>query len=217
LVAEVGGLCGWCRKAVKRLQFHHLDGDRARTVPENMIAICGTCHDCASLGNPSPADLDLRKKMLAWERQTKSYHAPAAAPVPTQVLNVTGTVSGGSVANEIHEHHYHGTKSAKRLATPGTIEANPVMQTYVQYLREKYIWCRLQGPQYGDTKPFHPAQTNSVFQKALGYAAQKAPEKAFPHVVETLTKLVRGTVYARKIGYSPHSYAEHCRRQGEVQ
>lgn len=55
--------------------FHHIDGIPYNTTLDNLIMVCGACHNQITLGEISEADVRLKKSMIIWEsmqrRQSK--------------------------------------------------------------------------------------------------------------------------------------------------
>jgi hypothetical protein len=203
MIAEAGGLCGWCRFP-EPLQVHHIDGDPGNTVPVNLIALCLNCHGKAELGFPSPADLHGRKLELQWQRTSLSFHSTnkrAAVSVEN--------VFGGQVAEKIENKTYHGVRPPRNHPSPDSIEANAAMKNYVQYLIGKYTWCRMEEKKYGDTRPFHPAMTKNIVNKAVHFSPYSAPQSSFDVVRTRLYDLVVGTKWARQTGYRPHTWEKH--------
>jgi len=49
------------------LKIHHIDGNRNHNVPKNLIALCGTCHDLAEMGEYPPHQL----KSWVWKSQQR--------------------------------------------------------------------------------------------------------------------------------------------------
>jgi 5-methylcytosine-specific restriction endonuclease McrA len=82
------GTCMWCRKQPVQ-EFHHIDGNPRRNKPDNIIALCGTCHNRAHNGEITKEQLWKRlgvKKRI--QRVTKKRHAQRKKPrTPIEALS----------------------------------------------------------------------------------------------------------------------------------
>jgi len=47
LLIKSKGKCMWCRKQPPQ-EIHHIDGNPRNNKPDNLIALCGTCHNRAT-------------------------------------------------------------------------------------------------------------------------------------------------------------------------
>jgi len=59
--------CKWCRKNPVQ-ELHHIDGNPRNNKPENLIALCGTCHIRATKGEITKEQL---WKKLGIKKKTK--------------------------------------------------------------------------------------------------------------------------------------------------
>lgn len=203
MIAEASGLCAWCRKP-DPLDVHHIDEDPSNTVPENLVALCKNCHGKAGKGYPSPADLMTRKRELQWHRAAMASHA---SPPPTKTIKIK-KVKKAQFADTIN--NYEGVKPPRPMPANDSIEADAAMKSYVQYLIQRYIWCRMEEQKLGDPRRFHPAMAKNIAQKAVGgFSPYGAPQYSFPAVTKALVALVRRTKWAKQINYSPHSWEKH--------
>ncbi len=204
MIAEAGGLCGWCRKPVS-LEIHHIDENPGNTVPQNLIAICGACHDEAKKGYPSPADFTARKLQLQWQRTAMLSHS-LTAPQKKMVVRIK-KAKNPQFAETIN--NYRGVKPPRANPAVDAIEADAAMKGYVGYLIKRYIWCRIEEQKRGDPRRFHPAMAKNIVEKAVGFAPYGAPQKSFDVVVKRLVALVCRTKWAKQVRYSPHSWERH--------
>lgn len=209
MIAEARGLCGWCERP-ETIEVHHIDGDPSNTVAENLIALCGSCHDSAQhSSDPSPADLHQRKLELAYNRKT----AVAAARNPAaKVINFTAEGNSGHVQQaEQITNVFHGGKPPRPAPAPDSIGAHAAERGYIEYLRKEYIRCRMTEQRYGDTRRFSPAQVTNTFASVLGYAPNQAPMTSFEKTWKTIHALVIGTLGARRFmpGYHPDTWPEY--------
>jgi hypothetical protein len=213
LLIETRGACGWCRRTAASYDFHHIDEDPSYTVLENLITLCGTCHDGARLGNPSQADLSARKRELVWARAAAACHVDPTSPV--KKLKFVARENHGPVQQaETINNHYRTPKRPTMAPAPDSIGAYAAERSYLNYLREEYIRCRLLEQRYGDRRKFVPAQASNAIKKALGYAPLQAPIASFDTTWRKLHEVVCATLGARKYqnGFRPHEWAEHQRR-----
>ena len=59
--------CKWCRKHPAQ-ELHHIDGNPRNNKPDNLIALCGTCHIRASRGEITKEQL---RKRLGIKKKAK--------------------------------------------------------------------------------------------------------------------------------------------------
>lgn len=147
MMAEAGGLCGWCRRP-GALPVHHIDGDRSNTVEANLIALCGTCHDHATHdGDPSPADLHTRKIQLLYERQRAGNPVTSTTlemPTSSKRVKIIAVGNQGPVQQaERIVNNFGGAKRPTLTPAPDSIGAHSAERGYLAYLRKRYIECRL--------------------------------------------------------------------------
>lgn len=213
MIAEAGGLCAWCGRPEK-LEVHHIDGDRSRTLADNLIALCGSCHDSAQHScDPSPADLHQRKLEQVYRR--KAGIAMARNPAPQRVKRVKFVAEGNSgpvqQAEQITNNIFHGKKPPRPAPAPDSISAHAAERGYLEYLRREYIDCRLTEQHYGDKRRFAPAQASNTIKSVLGYMPNQAPITSFEKTWRRIYALVLGTLGARKYkpGYRPDTWPEY--------
>jgi len=194
------------------LEIHHRDGDPSNNAEINLIALCGSCHTRAEKKLISETDLDLWKRMLV-----SGYHPRLDSSIPT----VAAPPNSGNIGVGIN----HGTiQSAQKIvndfrgkAKPSlspaldSIAAHAAERGYLEYIRKRYIKCRLTEQKYGDKRRFNPAQTSNVFEKVLGYAPLQAPMSAFDQTWRLLHQLVCSTVGATRYmnGYQPKTWEQY--------
>lgn len=215
LLDEVRSTCPSCGTAgVSKLEAHHIDGDRSRTVPENLIMLCGTCHGQAD------QQLINRELVADWKKWlTRGYHPWLDVPgrtVSTPKISVER--NQGQVAETIN-NRYVGAKPPKSAPVPGTIEADPPRRDYVRYLVSRYIeWRKKGAATMGDKRKFSPSAAWNVVASKLGFAPYKAPVESFPHVVDVVTRMIDATPFGcrnRSNGIrNYHSFAEHRGKMG---
>lgn len=214
MIAEAGGLCGWCRRP-EALEVHHIDGDPSHTVAENLIVLCGSCHSSAQHSvDPSPAELHQRKLELVYSR--KADIASTRSPTP-QTVNKAKFVSEGNTgfvqqAEQITNNIFRGKKPPRPAPAPDSIGAHAAERGYLEYLRKEYIGCRMTEQRYGDKRRFSPGQASNTIKSVLGYAPNQAPITSFEKTWRRMYELVLGTLGARKYmpGYRPDTWTEYC-------
>jgi len=69
--------CMWCRKQLAQ-EIHHIDGNPRNNKPDNLIALCGTCHNRVTNGEITKEQL---WKSLGIKKKTKKV---AKKTPPTQ-------------------------------------------------------------------------------------------------------------------------------------
>ena len=135
IIQEAAGICGFCgENDVSTLEFHHIHGQNFSDphAPENLIYVCKNCHGKITSGQTSEADVDLRKRILQY-----SGNPSRKITGKSQIVNITGGVNTGTIANEIH---FHGRISRKPTnpAPIGTIGAEAVKRNYLKHLIDRY-------------------------------------------------------------------------------
>ncbi len=176
LLIEARGVCGWCNRSAPSFDFHHIDANPSRTILENLIALCGTCHDGARLGNPSEVDLVVRKRELAWTRKSAAFHTPAPPVTSGKKIKFVARDNSGPVQQaETITNNFRGAKKPSLAPAPDSIGAHAAERAYLHYLRQEYIRCRLLEQTYGDKRRFVPAMASNAINKAVGYAPLQAP------------------------------------------
>jgi hypothetical protein len=211
LIAEARGACAWCKLQAPRMQFHHIDGDRNRTVLENLIALCGRCHDGAGLGNPSEADLGTRKRELAWSRQAEAFHSPTAG------VTITVEENRGQVIGTINHVHL-SEKPAGPIILPGSIGSDPERYGYIEYLVERLAKYRSAGASFGQkrTGKVHPGVIRNQIKLNRGNLPKDLPLDAFDSLIAELCAKIDNTALGRgqrKRGESRyHDFPTHLQR-----
>jgi hypothetical protein len=193
LIAESRGACAWCQQAAPRVQFHHIDGNRTRTVMDNLISLCGRCHDGAGLGNPSEADLGLRKRELAWSRRAAAYHTPA-----TQGVQISVEQNRGQVAGTINNIRLTA-KPQGPIILPGSIGSDPQRYGYVEYLVERLAEFRGVGNSFGQkrTGTVHAGIIRKQIKQARGNLPKDLPIDAWESLVRDLCAKIDSTALGR--------------------
>ena len=65
LQQEVNSCCPFCGNAeAATWEFHHINGDRNQSELNNLILVCGSCHNRITKGEISEADVRFKKNMI---------------------------------------------------------------------------------------------------------------------------------------------------------
>lgn len=116
--------------------FHHIDGDPSHTVLDNLIMICGACHERITKGEISEADVRLKKNMIAW-----GYKQRKAA----KSKNIKNEANG-NVGCTIRQTIQIGNLPPNRVApAPDSIGENAKAKNYAKYLAEKLCEYRMKN------------------------------------------------------------------------
>lgn len=219
---QFGTACAVCRDgASAKLEIHHIDGDTQNPTLENLIILCGGCHNEFTLGTKSEADALMFKRMAETGHLPPRKDHPKFAEATSRVIN-TGT-NNGLMAEKIHIKNLkiprdRGGKSSREI--PGTIGAEADMRTYATYLVGKYIKARQEGEkrvkQYKSS--FQPGSAHIILGKGFGVTnsvLQISQESFFPWIASAQEK-IRRTVFAQNLGHEFfHSWEEHLRQRGK--
>lgn len=209
--------------SVRQFEIHHIDGDRSNSVAQNLIALCRNCHKLADSRLISEADLNYWKLSLVnrvhprlggeAERSLQTQLAPEKPPNLENNFTA-GNISGGTFV-QAGVVNLNVSKTPTLAPAPDSIAAHAAAKSYVAYLREKYIWCRLQEEKMNvkrQGKPFAPSASKNIMTKIVGFAPLQAPVSAMTVIEEKMIARICKTPWARKIGYRPHSWEEHQHR-----
>ena len=135
VIQESGGICGFCgERDVATLEFHHIRGKNVPDphAPENLIYVCKNCHGKITAGLISEADVVLRKRILKYQGNTAGKAADT-----THVVNVTGSVNTGMIANVVH---FHGKANRRITISPqaDAIGGDTLKRNYLKHLIDRY-------------------------------------------------------------------------------
>lgn len=215
LFDEVRSVCPnpVCTEAgVSVIEIHHRDGDPANNDENNLIALCGSCHTRAEKSLISEADLDLWKKMLLAGHHPRLGRIDQHQAAPAGTGNIGIGINHGTVqsAKKI-VNDFRGRKKPALAPAPDSIGAHATERGYLEYLRKRYIKCRLTEQKYGDKRRFSPAQASNVIEKVLGYPPLQAPITAFGTTWPRIYELVCSTLGASRFmrGYRPKTWDEY--------
>jgi hypothetical protein len=193
---------------------HHIDGDRANSAPENLIATCASCHEQMNKGFISEADVRTTKRMLqSGVHPFVKKRAPAG-----DTVSVIGTNNSGIIANKVT---FNGKLKTGPIIMPGTIGASPREYNYVEYLVKRLTEFRQAGASYGQKRKgkIHAGSTRSILADQLGGLPKDQPLEHFETVVAHIKAKIDKTALGRnqrsrgKRNY--HEFHEHGQLNGE--
>lgn len=211
--------CAVCRDSTSaKLEIHHIDGDTQNPSLENLLIVCGGCHNEFTLGTKTEADARMFKRMA------ETGYLPSRKGKKTQPKSkvVNKGTNSGLMANTVNIGTLkvpkdRAGKSSREL--PGTIGADPNMRTYATYLVGKYIKCRQEGEkwvkQYG--RPFSPGSAHGILGEGFGVtnSVLQIPQRFFLDWVASAQSKIKRTVFAKNLGHKFfHSWEEHLRQRG---
>ena len=218
---QFGSACAICRDGTSaKLEIHHIDGDAQNPTLENLLILCGGCHNEFTIGTKSEADARMFKRMAETGFLPPRKDHPNFPEASSKVVN-TGT-NNGFMAEKIHIKNLNiprdrAGKSSRDL--PGTIGANADMRTYAIYLVKKYIEARQKGERWVRQykSPFHPGSAHSILGEGFGVtnSVLQISQESFFLWVESAQQKIRRTVFAKNLGHEFfHTWEEHLRQRG---
>jgi hypothetical protein len=200
-------------------EVHHIDGNTADSSRENLILLCGTCHNKEIAGVISMADV------LLWKRMAQAGALPP--PKGVQATSIVSIQDNSGIAghvvniNTVKLQSRSGPRTRREI-TPGLIEADPDMRTYATYLVGRYIKWRKNGKSV-DSRLFNPGSAHGILGEGFGSPSSVLliPQTRFFAWVAQAQAKIDNTVFGqsnkRKVGRNFHSWEEHlAERRGEV-
>lgn len=137
IIQEAGGVCPFCgERDADSFDFHHIHGKDGESPhdPDNLIYVCKNCHGKITAGAISESDVFLTKRILKF--QGNPFLKKEAA---SNVLNFTGGVNAGTVANEYHYHnHGKSPKHPRPVPVSGFIGHDLLKRNYLLHLIKRY-------------------------------------------------------------------------------
>jgi hypothetical protein len=218
---QFGSACAVCRETTSaKLEIHHIDGDAQNSALENLLLICGGCHNEFSRGTKCEADARMFKRMAETGFLPPRKGSTEAGPAPTHVVNHghnSGVMAQNVNIGSIKVPRDRRGKSANDL--PGTIGANPDMRTYAKYLVGKYIECRQKGERWVQQykRAFNPGSAHGILGEGFGVSnsVYEIPQRHFHVWVKSAQSKIRRTVFAKNLDHEFfHSWEEHLRQRG---
>lgn len=213
LIVEARGNCGWCKVAAPKLEFHHIDGDRSNTVLANLIALCGRCHDGATLQNPSEADLVYRKRELSWMHTAAAFHSSTNAAKEGVTINIQE--NAGQVAGTINYNIRYGGKPKEKIILPTSIGGDPARYGYMEYLIVRLAEFRNSGKSFGQKRSgkIHPGVIRNQIRNERGSLPKDLPLESWDSLISDLKAKIDNTALgrlqrSRNLGRY-HTFEEH--------
>ena len=200
--------CPFCGlQKLGSLQVHHIDENPSNDLPENLIAVCGSCHEQITKGIVSNADVCKTKLMLKC-----GVHPFQAKVKTTQSVNANVGINKGIIANEVTIKS--GAKTTG-LILQGTIGTDPAKYNYVEYLVKKLTKWRQNGEMFGQKRKgeLHDGVTRNILAQQLGGLTKDLLLERFESVVEHIQGKIDDTVFGlnnlRKGIRNYHDFTEH--------
>lgn len=218
---QLESACAVCRDSTSaKLEIHHIDCDTQNPTLENLLLLCGGCHNEFTVGTKTEADARMFKRMAETGHLQPRKNIRKDASTDGKVVN-SGT-NNGLMADTIHVKNLkvprdRNGKTSREL--PGTIGADVEMRTYATYLVGKYIKCRQEGEKWVKqyNRPFHPGSAHGILGKGFGVtnSVLQIRQDSFFAWVASAQQKIRGTVFAKNLGHEFfHSWDEHLRQRG---
>jgi transcription elongation factor Elf1 len=131
---EANSRCPFCgEQEVTTLEIHHIhpQSEGGDDQPQNLILVCGNCHNKITNGVISDVDVFRKKIELLSGRQSPINKASAG-----NVITLEHSVNTGVIANEVK---IKTSKKTVKIQPPsGTIAANRDQRNYIKYLIDRY-------------------------------------------------------------------------------
>lgn len=229
VLLEAGGKCPWCEDGKKlkasEIQIHHIDGDRANTVLENLIMACRNHHGQIE-GRVIP-EWEVRLKKMCLHNpgtlERLGLKKIDETPKPkgkrsTSKAKVSGNNSG-VVAGTINNH---GTVAGTiKFTKPpkGPIHVADSLVTsadhygYVEYLIKRLSRYRSWRPG-GGGPPDNPGVVRNIFQRDFGRLPKDLALERFGDAVAYLHMKIENTVLGR-MGKANFSVFEAWKQKGK--
>ena len=141
LQQEADSKCAWCgNDNPESWEFHHIDGRPENTVNDNLILLCGACHNIAEAHNGKITidDLYQKKRELAEKRKTSSVEQ-------RKIIN-DSIVAKGNMGCSFTQNIYHTGKMTTRVSPAvDSIGNNAEARNMINLLVRKLGDYRLKG------------------------------------------------------------------------
>jgi hypothetical protein len=174
-------------------QLHHIDGNRANSVRENLILLCASCHTRQIAGIISESDVRLWKRMAESQALPPPKGQLGASTIMRDNYGVAAQTVNVATLNVRRERQ----SSGRRQITPGLIEADPDMRAYATYLVKKYIDWRKKGQRI-DGRSFSPASAHGILAEGFGSeSALLIPQERFHKWVIQAQRKIDRTTFGR--------------------
>ena len=209
---EFDAACAVCRDTVSsKIEIHHIDGNPQNPALENLLLVCGGCHNEFTRGTKREADALFLKRMAV-----AGQLAPRKNAIPKgDVINsgINNGLMGQSVYVEKFITKTEG-KGALQIR-PGSIGSCIEDHNYLEYLIKKLAAFRTAGSSYGQkrTGVIHPGVVKNQLNNEFGALPKDLEARRYPVVREYLKEKIDGTALGRnntaKGIRNYHTEAEH--------
>lgn len=135
IIQESAGICAFCKEDnVATLEFHHIQGKDIPSPhePGNLIYVCKNCHGKITAGEISKSEVLFKKRTLK-----SMLNSHVRGRQTSQVVNVSGGVNQGTIANVVHIHS-HAKRSPRINPPSGAIATNLLKKNYLKHLIDRY-------------------------------------------------------------------------------
>jgi len=205
---QAGSVCGFCPEhEIASLQIHHIDGDPANGILDNLFVVCATCHTKITGGVISEADVRTKKREVEWLHGQRTPRQPVSAVS----VSITGSHFRGDIAQNITKI---STARPPRIThPPGSLGADLRKKGYIDHLLTRYFEFRRADTSYGSKRPFNHAEIHRSIQSEFGHKTFFMPVEFFERLAEFLQFRIDRTILGRNNASrgTPnfHSYEEH--------
>ena len=197
LQQEADSKCAWCGDDnPESWEFHHIDGRPENTVNENLILLCGACHNIAEAHNGKITidDLYQKKSELAEKRKTT---ATKQRETERKIIN-DSIVAEGNRGCCFTQNVYHTRKMTTRVSPAAdSIGNNAEARNMVNLLVRKLGDYRLKGHPDRNAKNIFAAINKDL---ARHFGATSVPNISISRLNEVISYLqmkIDGTIQGR--------------------
>lgn len=197
LQQEAGSKCAWCGdENAEGWEFHHIDGRPENTVNENLIMLCGKCHNIAEANNGKITidDLYQRKRELAAQRRASwGQHEKTASPIIEDSIIATGN-SQCSFTQNI----YTAKQTSPRVSpAPDSIGSNAEARNKINLMIRKLGDYRLKGHPERNGKSVFAAINRDVAKHFEATSVLAISISKLDDVIAYLQKKIDNTMQGR--------------------
>ncbi|NCA80552.1 MAG: HNH endonuclease, partial [Sphingobacteriia bacterium] len=115
LQQEAGPTCPFCGNTeAGTWDFHHIDGIPCNTTLDNLIMVCGACHNLITKGEISEADVRLKKNMIVWESM-KRKKSEKEKNISQKIIS-DSIIAQGNSGCQFTQKVVHAEKIVERIA-----------------------------------------------------------------------------------------------------
>lgn len=203
-------------EGVSVLELHHIDGDRSRSVFENLLALCSSCHTQGEKRLISESDLVLWKRMLQHGHHPRlGPRVVAAAPAAT-TFNIDQNY--GQVAQNITNKFVRPEGAAAPVILPGSIGSDIACYNYIEYLIGRLAEFRTAGASYGQKRrsAVHPGVIKNQIKNERGALPKNLGRELAEGLAQELKDKIDDTALGRnrrsKGMANYHSFEDHLVR-----